>query len=797
MKSRKSQFLIYRWANIAVGIICLGLLLLGKSEPQNQLIFGYSLRIILLAVLMLAFTVGFFIVTQPRANLFRKEELKPVDASLPAPETRLKHGWVWLAILALAGLGAFLALLFIPLSTNSEFTRPLIRIIPFLVFGLFFSLSTLLYLGLGSMRDQFLDLIKQLRKLFQIPLELFFFEIIYLTIVSVVFSKLIAAINVWDGRNGNSFIIITFWGLAAISGLAVFSRARNFQASISLQNIRIKNGHLYGMFALIVVLIFTVGHPVFGANDDYAMMSIASGLIDGNPDAHLMFTNILIGTVLKFLYSFTTSVDWYGLYLILVLVVSAFALLKILIDLFRGTISRPIALLIFFIFIPRLILSFNFTSVAIIACFTGISLLARSTFPGQAAVKPGETILGVALIVISGLIRYQAMALVGLFAAPSLLFLILKKRNWKLVVPIGISLVLAVGAYFYDIQAYKASPEWSDFREYNDQRGMIHDTPKLNYDPSQRPFWNQIGWQESGYELFHQWFYIDNQVFTLDSLKAVNQEFRYAVNTPNAVFERFSVLFRKYQAEELSLLVALAVVFLFLPVGNKRTRIYLGLLVVYLLGIIIGLAFVQRIPDHIYLPTLFVFSLYILAVGRFLSGTEMKIEKRNLPLSLLQIVLVGALLLQTGAVLRLDQSNAMNIQTREYLFAAVSDEVEASLHPLVVFHASSVPDSWVAPFAEVDVPFDYVQTGWLTNSPPYNHVLKRHGIDNLIDASYSNPNVYFLGNVQDAVLNYVWHVKHIDARIDRSVPIYFSIVSLETYSKVDLTRFVRANPPDR
>jgi len=189
MKSRKSQFLIYRWANIAVGIICLGLLLLGKSEPQNQLIFGYSLRIILLAVLMLAFTVGFFIVTQPRANLFRKEELKPVDASLPAPETRLKHGWVWLAILALAGLGAFLALLFILVSTNSEFTGPLIRIIPFLVFGLFFSLSTLLYLGLGSMRDQFLDLIKQLRKLFQIPLELFFFEIIYLTIVSVVFQS--------------------------------------------------------------------------------------------------------------------------------------------------------------------------------------------------------------------------------------------------------------------------------------------------------------------------------------------------------------------------------------------------------------------------------------------------------------------------------------------------------------------------------------------------------------------------------------------------------------------------------
>jgi len=202
----------------------------------------------------------------------------------------------------------------------------------------------------------------------------------------------------------------------------------------------------------------------------------------------------------------------------------------------------------------------------------------------------------------------------------------------------------------------------------------------LNYDPSQRPFWNQIGWQESGYELFHQWFYIDNQVFTLDSLKAVNQEFRYTVTPQMLSLNVFLFYSASTRLRNFPCLLRWQWFSCFYPLETKEPG-FTWVCWCSIFGDHYRLAFVQRIPDHIYLPTLFVFSLYILAVGRFLSGTEMKIEKRNLPLSLLQIVLAGALLLQTGAVLRLDQSNAMNIQTREYLFAAVSDEVEASLHP--------------------------------------------------------------------------------------------------------------------
>ena len=792
MKSRKNQFLIYRWANIAVGIICLGLLLLGKSEPQNQLIFGYSLRIILLAVLMLAFTVGFFIVTQPRANLFRKEELKPVDARLPAPETRLKHGWVWLAILALAGLGAFLALLFIHFSHDSQFRAPLMRVLPFVAFWLYFPISTIIYLETSRFTCNFKYLIDIILTSFRNPLEFTLFELTYLAAASTIFTRLITSIRGMEDILGNQFLSNVVWSFTIISGLFVFYIVRNVQIGNVLEDLHIKDGYVYAVFALMALLILSIGHPIFGANDDYAMMSIASGQIDGVPDAHLVYTNVLIGMILNFLYSFSDKINWYSIYLLGVLVVSSFVLLKCILDIFKGTKIKWIALVIFFVFIPRFIYTYNYTTIAMVAAFTGIALLVKSTFPGQASTSRFEYFLGIALIIIAGMMRFNALGLVGLFIAPAILFLILKEHRFNLILPFGVSLALFLGAYFYDIQSYKASSEWSTFINYNTPREQIQGTPKWVYNPSQLSFWNQIGWQKSGYDLFVNFLYVDNQVFTLEKMNLVNQEFRTAVNSPALVVQRLLEIFNRFQVEEISFFVTLTVVFLNLHFRTNRFRIYIGFLTVYLVGILIWLAFTQRIPDHLVLPSLFIFSLFLLAIGQYFTDTKTIIEKRSIPFSYLPIVLVGMILLQTLTFIQLDQVNTLRFKTRTSLFDAVSNSVRDSNEVLVVFQASTVPESWVPPFAAVEIPFDYLPTGWLIYTPPYNHLLKQHGIDNLMDASYSSPNVYFLGDVEELMINYLKNVKHIDVRLEKSQAFYYSDrLNSDNFYKIELIRIAK------
>ena len=59
--------------------------------------------------------------------------------------------------------------------------------------------------------------------------------------------------------------------------------------------------------------IVTLG---FESNDDIGMAHIVSGVTTGTPSAELIFSNILIGSVLKFLYGLTDRVNWYTLYLL-------------------------------------------------------------------------------------------------------------------------------------------------------------------------------------------------------------------------------------------------------------------------------------------------------------------------------------------------------------------------------------------------------------------------------------------------------------------------------------------------
>src|SRR6267142_3034143 len=57
------------------------------------------------------------------------------------------------------------------------------------------------------------------------------------------------------------------------------------------------------------VLIFLV--PDYETNDDLAMQLIASGFYTGHPSEYLVFTSFAIGWMLRLLYEFSGSFNWY------------------------------------------------------------------------------------------------------------------------------------------------------------------------------------------------------------------------------------------------------------------------------------------------------------------------------------------------------------------------------------------------------------------------------------------------------------------------------------------------------
>src|SRR4051812_47652742 len=72
----------------------------------------------------------------------------------------------------------------------------------------------------------------------------------------------------------------------------------------------------FATVSFLFAAVFTVLEPSFQTNDDLQLAMIASGTgISLQPDEHLVFTSVLIGHVLKALYTTWPSVAWYGLYL--------------------------------------------------------------------------------------------------------------------------------------------------------------------------------------------------------------------------------------------------------------------------------------------------------------------------------------------------------------------------------------------------------------------------------------------------------------------------------------------------
>jgi len=126
-------------------------------------------------------------------------------------------------------------------------------------------------------------------------------------------------------------------------------------------------------------------------------------------------------------------------------------------------------------------------------------------------------------------------------------------------------------------------------------------------------------------------------------------------------------------------------------------------------------------------------------------------------------------------LVRTDQINLTHQVSRDYILAEVTNALPQDRDSLVVVEAGSFPLEWVSPLRNQTLPFAIVPTGWMINSPEYNHQLEKYGINNLMDSLASNPNLYLLGNNQELVLHYLADVKGVSAHeVDLlSLPLQF------------------------
>jgi len=137
-------------------------------------------------------------------------------------------------------------------------------------------------------------------------------------------------------------------------------------------------------------------------------------------------------------------------------------------------------------------------------------------------------------------------------------------------------------------------------------------------------------------------------------------------------------------------------------------------------------------------------------------------------------------------MIKIDHRNIRNEAKAELIIENIERITNQSENPLIILQAASFPDIWISPFSAEVIPFDYLPTGWLINSPPYKNLLNQHGINNLMAELATSNDIYFLGADQEELNDYLLYSKKLKTYI---INLEEFDLEYKDYKKISLIQF--------
>ncbi|MDY8138636.1 hypothetical protein [Aquimarina sp. 2201CG5-10] len=203
------------------------------------------------------------------------------------------------------------------------------------------------------------------------------------------------------------------------------------------------------------------------------MALISSGSYNGDLNNHLIFINMMYGSLLNALYYIWPSIEWYTLIFIVINIIST-ALIGLNIIRFSKNyvVKATFLTFLFFVFVEILV-NLQFTKTAAIAAISGVLTIYNF--------NNSQKYWGVLLFVLAALIRFEAAFLVLIVIGP-VFFLdyFNSPRKFSLTVRIKtliLSISIAFACKFIDYTYYQFHDDWKHYSEYNSLRGKINDNP--------------------------------------------------------------------------------------------------------------------------------------------------------------------------------------------------------------------------------------------------------------------------------------------------------------------------------
>ncbi|HEX2696398.1 MAG TPA: hypothetical protein VHM28_01740 [Anaerolineales bacterium] len=543
--------------------------------------------------------------------------------------------------------------------------------------------------------------------------------------------------------------------------------------------------------AIFFLIHLGILRPRYGTNDDVDMISVVAGYLGGKPFPFLTYSNVLLGLILKPLYSLHFGANWMILLFIGVNILSIWAFIYIIVSRFKDNSHKALGIAIVLICDSDVILNITFSSIALIACLAGACLLLTSAQKPSVG-KNHLSVYGIVLILLGSLIRIEAISLIPALILPVTVLLHNSFDKKRLLYAFATGCIIISGFYAFDRLYLLSSPDWYAYNIYNNTRSMLHDTPRLQM---LHTAFRQIGWSANDTILFTQWFFPDKNVYSLANLQYLVKNI--SDTNPSllaSIKSVFGYLFNVQSTICYLLLIGMVWLWTLFHKFSKGTMVSLVLVMICFLATNIYLDWGYHSAPHVLIPTLessAIISFLILDWSKH-SDTESECwfsTKQAMLGNLGSNSFFSALIVTIGMVsFQAITTTQVNINTQNGYKQVMSDLVSLQTEGkipkkvLIVSTANGIPLEWSNPMT-LDFPkVQILQMGTFTFSPPYEQVMRNFEIRSLTDSLYQTNYVFVLGR-DNSMKRLVRYIKEHDGILVNAQKIY------EVTYDFDLSKF--------
>lgn len=290
-------------------------------------------------------------------------------------------------------------------------------------------------------------------------------------------------------------------------------------------------------FVLVLLSIFVCGEH-YSSLDDYFMHSVLTGAYGSEYDVHTYFVNAMYGYLLKPFYVLFPTFGWYSFFETMAVFLSFTAICYVLLRRCGRKLGLALSVLVLVCVSPDFYFHVAFTQCAGVLTAAGIFFFAIGSEERRA------WYLAVAcLFLVGGIIFRDSMFLLGMPTLAALLFFcfLRKRRVWK-----GAFIALLVVFCTYEgLVKFNAAHFKSDgfdyYAAYQGPRAYFGDGAFYDGDAFSAEL-DERGIGSRNFRYLRAWYFYDNNVFHLDSMRnliKIAERYHYE---PNYVKMPFAVL---------------------------------------------------------------------------------------------------------------------------------------------------------------------------------------------------------------------------------------------------------------